>query len=1291
MSETKGSWKASTAGGCFNKPSWRTNQQYSLRIDATVTDFKLELTQSSTNYNIGVYLLKDTKDSLEPIYHDAAEKLLHKSGFKSKTMVSIEVAKLEKGTYHVIPCTFEPGKEGKFVLKSTHGRLKRISMWELTLWTGKWKGSTAGGCKSHKSFKENPQFLLKLEGEEATAMTGVVYQDEHEEFNQLGFYLFKTEPNSPMKVMSSKDIVASAPFEDDCEASFEFPEAVQPGHYSFIPCTFEPGKESSFTVQLFTKLAIYDHQNPPAATEAAASSSAAKADPMAPSAADVSAKWADEIKAHQATIKQVSDLQEQLRALKDSNRTLNEEIESLRRGGGVAAPKQAVPALEPGQARTATTEAQHGRQVSIFGSWKGETAGGCMNHTTWRNNPQLFLSVPSDGTKATFLFVQEPDAKGALSQIGFYIIHGSLSKGRRVVWLDNGDEDVVSKAKFTSGRQVKIEMTLPSTPSKEPYVLVPCTFKPGAEHEWTLSLTTDSDVTLSPVPPAGDWSRRVFDSAWAAETAGGCKNHSSFLDNPQFLLTIPEGTVESQGRVLLFQNEKSDFDSISVYVIKAHFPAGSKPSKLTKVEANDVLLKPRFGDPNENCIPLPAQLGAGHYVLIPCTFNPKNEAPFELQVVTSKPVKVEELGAGAETSVSGEWRGKTAAGCLNDPIPFKNNVQYRLSLKSEHTLIFKQVQHADSGKGLASQGFYVFKTKSAGKRKFKFGKNDQVAKSGFTKSKDLIGEHTIPAGEYIVVPCTFNVGEEASYKLSVLSKSNAPDFADICSLEPLPVTHQEFNGDAEWTSETAGGCLNQLTWATNPQFQFTTDKKSEVVIFLSVPSLDSAEKIQDFSGIGFYVVPSHADSPVRLDMAPKDVIKKASFRRSNEVAVQVTLEAGSYNIVPSTLKAGYCASFTVTVFTDNLSSAEFRNLSGSATVFRGQWEKDNAGGNTANMEKWLTNPRYYISAKKAVKMSVLLLQKPELSVAKGDQVEGSSWKAVGLVVTNGDTEGRPRTSQATDLIAAAPFEAERDVVATFELEPTLEPFVVVPSTFEAGLFGTYSLSFIYDPALKSSVTISTTPPNISDADLQEQLQAEVLVAKLQKCVNTTAASSVELGRLIKLAGLSALDSPASQLNAVVKKLQALLNALKAPELYAKEVEAEAAKVAEASAEVLPGPPPPPPPAGGIPKAPTAPSSGASGSVESDEVYDGASKGLKPAGERKVAPKTYSSPQEEMLAMIAAGRAQLKNAADRKLKEKPVDQDSLLCAFANSFDLITARRRAVEGEDEADNDDDDDWD
>lgn len=1057
--------------------------------------------------------------------------------------------------------------------------------------------------------------------------------------------------------------------------------------------------ESAFTAYLFTSTPIYDYANPPPPTEEElAKLRKEKAPKEGPTTDELSTKWAAEIKAHQDTLKKLAEAQAQLSEVRESNLALRGEVDSLRKGGGFSSTlvasspaasgaSKSVEASAPTGPRVATTEAQTGQQVTVFGSWKGANAGGCMNHTSWRNNPQLQLSVPSDGTKAVFTFTQEADAAGKYSQIGFYIIHGSVGQGRRVVWLDNGEEDILSKPKFTSSKTLKLEMTLPSTPAREPYVVIPCTYKAGEERDWTLTITADSSITLSP-KFENDWKIQTVEGEWTKETAGGCRNNATFLDNPQYLLTIPQGSVEPHARIMLFQREKEDFEPISVYIVKLPTTSGQQP-RLTKVESEDVILKPSFNNPEETCISLPANLaGPARYVLIPCTFTPQQLARFHLQVVTSKSVTLEELSDGSAVSVSGEWSGKTAAGCLNDPISFKHNLQYHLKLTAEHTLAFKLSQSNDAGT-VVSQGFYIFKAKGP-RRKFKIGKDDLVAKSGFLKGKDLNFEQKLPAGDYIVVPCTFDVGEEARYKLSVFSKQNAVNFLEVCQLNPLGVTHQEFSGSAEWTSETAGGCLNTLQWVNNPQFQFATEKRSETVIFLSVPTLDTPEKIQAFSGIGFYVVPSDNDSPVRLDMLPKDVLKKASFRRSNEVAVQLTLDAGSYNIIPATLKTGYTAPFNVTVFTDNLTSASFRNLSGASTVLRGEWTAANSGGSTSNMEKWLTNPRYYISAKKHVKLTALLLQRPELSVAKGDKVDESTWKPVGFAVTNGDTEGNPRTSEATDLIAAATFEAERDVSTTFSLEPAIEPYVVVPSTHEAGQTGTFSLSFIFDPALKDSVTISTTPPNISDADLQEQLQAEVLVGKLQKCVHSTATSAAELARLISLAGLTALDSSSTQLTAIVRKLQAFLNALKAPELYAKEAELEAAAVAEASSSILPPPPPPPGPAPPAPKAPTL-SSAATGIVETGEVYDGASKGLKSAGDRQLAPKSYSSPQEEMLALIAQGRAQLKNAADRKLKDKPAQKDTLLCAFSNSFDMITARRRAVEGEDENEDDDDDEWD
>lgn len=1208
----------------------------------------------------------------------------------------------------MLPCTFEPGKEGKFVLKTSHGKLKRISMWNLAEWKGEWKGGSAGGCKNHKTFKENPQFTFRLDGENESQATGVVFQTEQgEDFSKLGFYVFKTERDQIVKVVKEADMVTKAVFDDDEEVSHEFETALQPGSYSFIPTTFEPGKESPFTVYLFTSEPIYDYQNPPPPSEEELAELRKEKAPKAGLSADeLSDKWKSEIDAHKETIAKLAELQEQLRTTKESNIALKDEVESLRKGAGyigggstssgsASSSSSSAAAPVPTGPRVDTTEAQTGNHVTVFGSWKGSSAGGCMNETTWRNNPQLLLHVPSNGTKATFTFVQEADKNGKYSQIGFYIIHGSVSQGKRVVWLDNGEEDIVSKPKFASGKQLKLEMTLPSTPAREPFVVIPCTYKSGEERDWTLSINADCSVTLSP-KMENDWKIQSVSGEWTKESAGGCRNHGTFTDNPQYLLTIPQGNVEAQARILLFQREKEDFEPISAYVVKLppSGPAGGKQPRLAKVDSENVVGKPSFNNPEETCIALPANLaGPARFAIIPCTFSPGQLSTFQMQVVSAKGVTLEELSDGTEVSVSGEWAGKTAAGCLNDPISFKNNLQYHLKLSADHTLQFKQTQSSDNSGALVSQGFYIFKTKN-GKRKFKIGKDDLVAKSGFIKGKDLNFEQKISAGDYIVVPCTFDVGEQARYKLSVFSKESAENFLEICQLSALGNTHQEFSGSAEWTSDTAGGCLNTMQWINNPQFQFSTEKKCETVIFLSVPTLDTPEKIQAFSGIGFYVVPSDANSAVRLEMVPKDVLKKASFRRSNEVAVQLSLEAGSYNIIPATLKTGYTAPFTVTVFTDNLTSASFRNLSGSCISHRGEWTAANAGGNTSNMEKWLTNPRYYISTKKFVKLSVLLLQRPELSAAKGDKLDESTWKAIGFAVTKGDTDGNPSTSESTDLVAAAPFEAERDVVATFSLEPAIEPYVVIPSTHEAGQLGTFALNFIFDPALKDAVTISTTPPNISDADLQEQLQAEVLVGKLQKCVQATTSSAAELAHLITLAGLTALQPSSTQLTAITRKLQAFLNALKAPELYAKEAEAEAAAIAEDTSALLPPPPPPP---GKVPSAPAAPkttskptSSAATGTVEEGEVYDGASKGLKSAADRELAPKSYSSPQEEMLALIAQGRAQLKNAADRKLKDKPEKKDSLLCAFSNSFDLITARRRAVEGEDE-ESDDDDDWD
>jgi len=110
------------------------------------------------------------------------------------TVVSAS-GELDAGEYIVMPCTFDPSKEGEFVLKTTAGKLRRLSRskdWKESTRDGAWTiGKSAGGCKNHKSFNSNPQFPFSLT--EKTSAIVSIFQSEKEKFNPIGWYILKTE------------------------------------------------------------------------------------------------------------------------------------------------------------------------------------------------------------------------------------------------------------------------------------------------------------------------------------------------------------------------------------------------------------------------------------------------------------------------------------------------------------------------------------------------------------------------------------------------------------------------------------------------------------------------------------------------------------------------------------------------------------------------------------------------------------------------------------------------------------------------------------------------------------------------------------------------------------------------------------------------------------------------------------------------------------------------------------------------------------------------------------------
>lgn len=1239
--------------------------------------------------------------------------------------VSVQLT-LKKGKYHIIPCTFEANKESSFVLKSSYGKLKAITPWNYQRVEGSWDISTAGGCKNHKTFKNNPQFLVKVE--EETPISATVCHNE-ENFDSIAFYVYKSESGAKLEKFLPKDQITKSPFVDEEEESTSFIDTLPSGTYSFIPCTFSPEKEGSFKIQFYSKKPLtFIESNEPSSDSEEDEDVSNKSEEGSDvrKATGTSSALAEEKRKHLATIQEMNEMRSELSATKETIRTLHQKIEALTGGQVKGSDDLTVPGsllkdfvlqmnslqkenealskknkdwekekektlnllkkveamLPSSESNTSTpttpewretAEEVVGKEVAIYGSWKGSNAGGCMNYTTWRNNPQIFLTVPTASTQVTITLNQED--KNGTTQIGFYLIQPEVAQGKRVLYLEEGESDIAAKAKFSSSRSNKLDLTLPKT-NKYPYVIIPCTFKAGEERNWTLTISSSEEVRAVPFSSkSNNWHIKTIKDSWTDETAGGCKNNASFVDNPQYLIRVDKD--DTPLRVLLLQHELESFDTISTYLIRTQDGDG-KQVKLSKIDNKDIVCKGEFGSDTESYVT--TKLSQGNYVLIPCTFDKGQKASYELNIYSTSTFSVEELSSAQVAVVQGEWKDHTAGGCLNDIVSFKHNTQYLLTLKKDLDLVFKlQQQPLDASGTLNAIGYYVFT--SNGKRKFKVRKNDTVAKDGFMKTKELVGEHTLKAEDspFIVVPCTLNSKEEGHYKLSIASKNAGVDFSNDMSFGPVPLVYKEMSATSKWDEHHSGGCLNYTTWVNNPQFLFTTDKKSEVVIYLNT-NLDD-ETLKTFSGIGFYVVRMDPNSTYRLELNPKDILKKASFRKSKEVMVRFQAEPGSYNIIASTFRPGYFTDFQVTVFSDNMEGSTLEALENANITFDGCWDKNNAGGNTRNYEKWITNPRYYITVKKPMKLGLTLVQE--------NVEESENYPAIGFTVTPTDGEGNPLTSKASDLLAVAGFETERDISAAFELQPSVDPYVVIPTTFDPDIHRTFSLALQFDPSNASFVEFLDVVPKSLEGD-EDQFKAEVLLSKLQKCINNTSLSSIDLVQLIDSAGLTFLSSTAHELQAIAAKLQTVLNALKAPELFSSdelETPVEEVEVTPPTGDV---PPPPIPPVDGTPQPPPPPPpSSTTTSSQPTSIGDSITKGvaLKKTSAPQETTQKYSNPQEEMLSIIKSGRAQLKSASNRKLKEKPVEKD-LFCSF--NMEMLS-RRRAFEDETDDHEDDDDDWD
>eukprot|EP01104_Vermistella_antarctica_P015413 TRINITY_DN5063_c0_g1_i1.p1 TRINITY_DN5063_c0_g1~~TRINITY_DN5063_c0_g1_i1.p1 ORF type:complete len:1160 (-),score=325.37 TRINITY_DN5063_c0_g1_i1:17-3496(-) len=708
--------------------------------------------------------------------------------------------------------------------------------------TGEWKGPTAAGS-SIETFLDNPQILIQTTKQVHASL--FLFQGRGGTEN-IGFYLLRHSKPQAIKKYKEELMIGESGFAESKKASLSTP--LLPGeNYILIPCTFNPGHETAFSVSIFCQ------------------------------EADISCR----------VLESFSSSVSQPLPRRSSN-LRRKASENLSVSQPIASSDATAAALRRKSSMSRIAETAKGR-------WDVDSAGGCFNQPSWKENPQYFIDVEEECTVRIKLS-QMCKATDGYQSIGFYLIRGN-DEELKIVTIDMND--IIGKTSFESKQAVGCSVKL--EPSEFSYVIMPCTFEAGHKGRFTLSasVTDKPNLKLNLRAATESWSMATAGDEWRGPTAGGCRNHPSFKDNPQYIVDVPASCTKVI--VVISQPPKSELDGIGLYVTSA---TGDR-KRVKGVRRNDLIASAPFRrDDDVHCSF--ENDGRNSYNLIPCTFHPGVELKFSLTVYCDRgnPLLTPLTSAG-DVKIVNKWNKNTAGGCYNST-QWRDNAHYLLTTDRPCTvkIVLEQSperalsSNASDTLRLSTIGLYVTHSDDHGRRKLKILNNDLVAKTIFTNAKTVEVELALEPSAHplVVMPCTYYPGVTGTYSLQVIKTSDHNANVTLAS----PTTDWKTNGlDGVWTAETAGGSRLESRWTDNPQFSFRVRQASPITVLMT----------------------QEADEPMGVVVLDGEGTKgrtmyESTFVRGQEATHEIQFQPGVYTLVPSLLESGKEGSFSLTLFSD---------------------------------------------------------------------------------------------------------------------------------------------------------------------------------------------------------------------------------------------------------------------------------------------------------------------------------------------------------------------------------------
>lgn len=182
---------------------------------------------------------------------------------------------LEPGYYLVIPSTYQPGAETRFLIRVFSSSSTSLSAmkspapslplttdgeWETTYFRGSWmEGRTAGGSRNFLSHWQNPCFPFTVCDESAVSSGVNVKITLHQsrpdtDLHPIGFHIYKfQEGKSEQTLPRDEDPVASCVphcYTQDVSLAC----CLSPGAYTIVPSTYQPDCSASFTLSLARRI-----------------------------------------------------------------------------------------------------------------------------------------------------------------------------------------------------------------------------------------------------------------------------------------------------------------------------------------------------------------------------------------------------------------------------------------------------------------------------------------------------------------------------------------------------------------------------------------------------------------------------------------------------------------------------------------------------------------------------------------------------------------------------------------------------------------------------------------------------------------------------------------------------------------------------------------------------------------------------------------------------------------------------------------------------------------------------